>query len=87
MGFLKTLLIIILVYYLLKLIGRWLAPRVFNYAAKKTERHFRDAFEQANMGGNTNEKKVNDLYNSKRTTGSKESSKDVGEYIDFEEIE
>ncbi len=87
MGFLKTLLIIILVYYLLKLIGRWLAPRVFNYAAKKTERHFRDAFEQANMGGNTSERKVNDLHNSKKTTGPKGSSKEVGEYIDFEEIE
>ena len=87
MGFLKTLLIIILVYYLLKLIGRWLAPRVFNYAAKKTERHFRDAFEQANMGGNTSEQRVHDQHNSKKTTGSKGTSKDVGEYIDFEEID
>jgi hypothetical protein len=87
MGFLKTLLIIILVYYLLKLIGRWLAPKVFNYAAKKTERHFRDAFEQANMGGNTAKQKVNDLHNSKKETGSSDSSKQVGEYIDFEELE
>jgi hypothetical protein len=87
MGFLKTLLIIILVYYLLKLIGRWLAPRVFNYAAKKTERHFRDAFEQANMGGNTGEQRVHDQHHSKNKTGSKGSSKEVGEYIDFEEIE
>jgi len=87
MGFLKTLLIIILVYYLLKIIGRWLAPRVFNYAAKKTERHFRDAFEQANMGRNTGEQKVHDLHNSKKATDSKGSSKEVGEYIDFEEIE
>ncbi|NNJ89319.1 MAG: DUF4834 family protein [Eudoraea sp.] len=87
MGFLKTLLIIILVYYLLRIIGRWLAPRVFNYAAKKTERHFREAFEQANMRGNTSNQKVHDLHNSNKTTGSKGSSKDVGEYIDFEEIE
>ncbi len=76
MGFLKTLLIIILVYYLLKLIGRWLAPRVFNYAAKKTERHFREAFEQANMGRNTGEENVHDLQNSKKTNGPKGSSKD-----------
>ncbi len=87
MGFLKTLLIIILVYYLLKLIGRWLAPKVFNYAAKKTERHFRDAFEQANMSGNTSEQRVHDQHNSKKANDSSGSSKQVGEYIDFEEIE
>jgi len=87
MGFLKTLLIIILVYYLLKIIGRWMAPRVFNYAAKKTERHFREAFEQANRGRNNSEPTVNDLHNSKNSNSSKGSSKEVGEYIDFEEIE
>ena len=87
MGFLKTLLIIILVYYLLRLIGRWLAPKVFNYAAKKTERHFREAFEQANMGGNTRDQKVQDLHNSQKSNNTRTSSKEVGEYIDFEEIE
>ncbi|MGB5378191.1 DUF4834 family protein [Muriicola sp.] len=87
MGFLKTLLIIILVYYLLRLIGRWLAPKVFNYAAKKTERHFREAFEQANMGGNTRDQNVQDLHNSQKSNNTRTSSKEVGEYIDFEEIE
>jgi hypothetical protein len=87
MGFLKTLLIIILVYYLLRLLGRWLAPKVFNYAAKKTERHFREAFERANMGGNAGEQKVQDLHNSQKSNSSRTSSKEVGEYIDFEEIE
>ncbi len=87
MGFLKTLLIIILVYYLLKIVGRWLAPRVFNYAAKKTERHFREAFEQANMSRNNGEQTIHDQHKSKKATGSKKSSSEVGEYIDFEEIE
>jgi hypothetical protein len=87
MGFLKTLLIIILVYYLLRILGRWLAPKVFNYAVKKTEERFRNAFDQANMNSRTgdNEAFSKDRNSKEGRVGS--SSEPVGEYIDFEEIE
>lgn len=45
MAFLKTILIILLVYYLLKILARLFAPKILNYAAKKTESHFRQAFD------------------------------------------
>ena len=44
MGFLKTVLILLLVYYLLKILARWFAPKLFTYAARKTEAHFREKF-------------------------------------------
>ncbi len=89
MGFLRTILIIVVVYYLLKILGRLFAPQLFRYAAKKTEKHFRERF-----GGfadfdtaNKNQKDdmiINEKPSKKSTSNSKEK---VGEYIDFEEIE
>ena len=40
MVLLKTILIVILVYYALKLLWTWLAPRLLNYAVKKTSERF-----------------------------------------------
>jgi hypothetical protein len=87
MGFLKTLLIIFLIYFLLRIIGRLLAPRVFRYAVKKTEDRFREAFEQAQ--GNA-DRGFSGPGTEIRDRGEKQNPKSadqVGEYIDFEEIE
>ncbi|MBT8185238.1 MAG: DUF4834 family protein [Eudoraea sp.] len=86
MTFLKTILIILLIYYLLKILVRWFAPRLFGYAARKAEKHFQETFgafpdqEAAEDGVWGKAEKRH-----KRTT--KQASKDIGEYIDFEEIE
>ena len=87
MGFLKTLLIIILVYLLLRIIGRWLAPRVLRYAVKKTEDRFRDAFEQARESGQPGFSGYNRDISGSNAKQRPRSSDKVGEYIDFEEIE
>jgi len=86
MAFLKTILILMLIYYLLKILARWFAPKLFGYAARKAEKHFQETF-----GAHPGQESAEDeLWGSakkqdKRTT--KEASKDIGEYIDFEEIE
>jgi hypothetical protein len=87
MGFLKTLLIIVLVYYLLKLLARWFAPKLFNYAARRTERHFKEAFGNTNMNAQEQNDEIGDITIDKNTTRKKDASNNVGEYIDFEEIE
>ncbi len=87
MGFLKTLLIIVLVYYLLKLLARWFAPKLFNYAARRTERHFKEAFGHMNMNAQEQNEEIGDITIDKNTTRKKDASNNVGEYIDFEEIE
>ncbi len=87
MAFFKTILIILLVYYLLKIVARLFAPKILNYAAKKTEAHFRGAFNDFSDTKSKNEEKVGDVIIDKNTTKKSSSSKKVGEYIDFEEVE
>jgi len=87
MAFLKTILIILLVYYLLKILARWFAPKIFSYAAKKTEERFRESFggftEQSQPDGG----KVGDVIIDKKPSRKSSSSKKVGEYIEFEELD
>ena len=87
MGFLKTIIIILLVYYFLKILGKLFAPRMFRYAAKKTEEHFKEKFEGFAEQNNSNEEQIGDVIIENKTAKKKNTSKNVGEYIDFEEIE
>ncbi len=87
MGFLRTILIILLVYYLFKLLARWFGPKLFSYAAKKTERHFQERFGQFQSSYPEEETEVGEVSVDRKTTHQKKASKEVGEYIDFEEIE
>jgi hypothetical protein len=88
MGFLKTILIILLVYYTLKLFAKWFGPIIFGYAARKTEKHFRERFEQfqgfQDQEENTNE---GEISINKKTVQRNKNSEQIGEFIDFEEIE
>lgn len=87
MGFLKTVLIVLLVYYLLKMLAKWFAPKLFRYAAKKTEEHIKERFEGFAGGQSQGEEQIGSVIIDRKTTKKKNSSKNVGEYIDFEEIE
>lgn len=87
MGLLKTVLILLLVYYLLKILARWFAPKLFGYAAKKTEAHFRERFGQFGAQEPANEEQIGDVIIDKNTTRKSNASKKVGDYIDFEEID
>lgn len=87
MAFLKTILIILLVYYGLKILVRLFAPKILNYAAKKTESHFRQVFEGYDNQQTSSEEKVGDVTFEKKTSKKKADSEKVGEYIDFEELD
>jgi hypothetical protein len=87
MAFLKTLLIIVLCYYLFKILAKLFAPKIINYAAKKTEAHFRDKFGDFTNQNTTKEEEVGDVIIGKRTTKKGSTSEKVGDYIDFEEID
>ncbi|MEO1012358.1 MAG: DUF4834 family protein [Bacteroidota bacterium] len=87
MGFLKAILILLLVYYLVKLLFRMFAPRLFSYAAKKTENHFKERFGEFSQGNGNVQGQVGDISIEKGPSRKKSSSKDVGEYIDFEEVD
>ncbi len=86
MVLLQTILILVLVYYGIKLLLKWLAPRMINYAVKKTEERFGQQFgnRQDFKGGKTPD---GETVVDKQTVPKSNPSKKVGEYIDFEEID
>jgi len=73
MAFLKTVLILIMVYYLLKILAKLFAPKIINYAAKKTEAHFKERFGDFVQNQQETEQKVGDVIidkkPSKKSTG------------------
>jgi hypothetical protein len=88
MAFLKTILIILLVYYLFKILIKLFAPKILNYAGKKAEQHFREKFQGFNtQQPSQNSTEEGDVIIENNTTRKSNSSKKVGEYIDFEEID
>ena len=86
MGFLKIVLIVLLVYYLFKILARLFAPKIFAYAARKTEERFKEQFENF-QSYNQEENPVGDVTIDKKPTRKNKPSNQVGEYIDFEELE
>ena len=86
MGFLKIVLIAVLVYYLLKILTRLFAPKIFAYAAKKTEERFKEQFDNY-QSFKQEEQPVGDVTIDKKPTRNNKPSNQVGEYIDFEELE
>ena len=87
MGILKTILVVLLVYYLFKILARWFAPKLFTYAARRTEKHFREQFENFQTFDQDEQRPEGDVSIDKKPTRNKSTSKDIGEYIDFEELE
>jgi len=82
-GVLKVILIILLVYYGLKILTRIFAPVLLRYVSKKAGEKFQQQFNQYQHQTNQDEGEVTIDKKPKR----KSSNKDVGEYIDYEEID
>nr|WP_297787969.1 DUF4834 family protein [uncultured Allomuricauda sp.] len=86
MVLLQTILIVILVYYGLKFLLKWLAPKLLNYAVKKTNERFSQQFGNPQDFGNERHREGETTI-SKKPPRKSNPSKKVGEYIDFEEID
>jgi len=86
-GFIRTVLIIVGIWYAFKFLMRLLAPYLMKKMVQKAESNFRQTYEQ--QFGNTQNQYQN--TNSNPTKSSKNqnprSTKKIGEYIDYEEIE
>ena len=87
-GFVRTLLIIMLVYYGFKILSRLLSPYIIKQVNKKAQERFRDQFskyeQQQQQKSHTKE---GETTIDKMPNKNKSSNKDVGEYVDFEEID
>ena len=82
---LRVVLIILLVYFGLKLIIRWFGPILLRYILRKVGKKFEQKFSQFDTSGPT--KNEGDVSIDKKPRNTRKSNKEVGEYIDYEEID
>ena len=84
MGFIKTLLIIGLLYYAFKFIGRIVFPMFFKSVVNKFEQKVREQQEQQ---APKNQQKVGETVIDKKPSSKKDSNNSVGEYVDYEDVD
>ena len=80
-GLLKTLLIFVLVYTIFKYLMRLFAPFIMKSIAKKAEAHLRNQSAPKPPTQKEGDISIDKMPNSKT------SNNDVGEYVDYEEVE
>ena len=81
MGLIRTLLVILIIYYALKIVSRYILPIILKSAVDKVQKNMNN--QQAEQQDNTKVGETTVDYAPKATS---KTSK-VGEYIEFEEIE
>lgn len=82
-GFLRTILFLLFFYYAFKFFARLLGP----YILKKAVNKMKEKAEQQHKKQQEPTVKNGETVIDKRPQQRKESNKDVGEYVDFEELE
>lgn len=85
-GVVRTIFIIMLVYYGFKILSRLLAPYLVKYVHKKAEQRFGQQFSQ-NQQQQYQQTKEGETSIDKMPNSGKSANKDVGEYVDYEEID
>ena len=86
MTFLKTILIVLLVYFGLKFLFRLATPYLMRYISKKAGQQFEQFFGN-NPDMNTQREQEGSITIDKNPSPNSRSSKKVGEYVDFEEVD
>lgn len=84
-GFIKTLFIIILIIFGLRVLMRVLAPYMMKYFLRKIEKKFGGQFQQAQSQYQRKTQESQTINNNSQT--NPQSKKKVGEYIDYEEVD
>ena len=84
MGLLKTIAILIIVYYILKFFSKYIAPIFLKKVISNVEKKFRE--QQQNQYNSTPEGKVGETVIEKKPSVKNEGNKNVGEYVDYEEV-
>jgi hypothetical protein len=79
-GFVRTILIIIGIYYAFKILARFLMPILLRKMVQKAEQNFK---QQTNYQNQRN----NQTQSNSTTFDKPKPKKQVGEYIDYEEVE
>ena len=83
---LKVVLIVLLIYFGLKLIIRWLGPILLRWFLKKIGKKFEQKFSNFDPTGQQQQQE-GEVTIEKKPKKRGKSKNDVGEYIDYEEID
>lgn len=83
-GILKTILIILLIYFGFKIFIKWFGPMILKYFLRKIGSKVRQQF---NAQETSATKKKGEVVIEKKPKNDKKTNKNVGEYIDYEEID
>ncbi len=86
-GVIRTILIIMLIYFGVKILARLFAPFLLKFVAKKAEQRFGDQFGQFQRNRPQDKPKKEGEITIDKIPNTKTSNKDVGDYVDYEEIE
>ena len=86
-GFLRTILIILLVYYGVKILMKLFAPYVVRYMSNKMQERFGGQFQQPQQKQDRDRPKEGETIIDKIPQQNRTTDKKVGEYIDYEEID
>jgi hypothetical protein len=84
-GVIRTVLIILLIYFGFKLIIRWFGPMILKYFLRKMGKKFGSQFQQ--FDHSRQKEKEGEVSIEKKPKNTRKSQKEVGEYIDYEEID
>ncbi len=85
--FFKTLLILLLVYFGLKILFRLAMPFLMRYIAKKATQKMENAFRGSNFNNANNKKEEGKTTLHNFSKNKSQNKKPVGEYVDYEEID
>lgn len=86
MGLLRTLAIIVIIYYAIKLIGRFILPLFVGKIVDNVEKKMKEQQQQYQDRQEKSTGKVGDTVIAKKPSDYKEGNKNVGDYVDYEEV-
>ncbi|MGV8945269.1 MAG: DUF4834 family protein [Lutibacter sp.] len=86
MGLLRTLGIIVIVYYVIKFIGRYILPLFVGKIVENVEKKMRDQQQQHQNRQENSTGKVGETVIAKKPSDYKEGNKNIGDYVDYEEV-
>ena len=84
-GFLRTILIILLIYYGIKILTRLFAPYFLRYMSKKMQERFGGQFQQQQR--QPRREKEGETIIDKVPKSNTNNNNKVGDYIDYEELD
>ncbi|MET2985684.1 DUF4834 family protein [Aureibaculum conchae] len=85
MNFIRTILIILAIYYALKIIGRYVFPIFMNKMMQNVEKKFNE--QQGRTASQNQNVKEGETVIDKTPNANSKSNSDVGEYVDYEDVE